>query len=84
MNHSILDTSDFVDAIARIEEHPDRKDEFILLYTKEMVKRGAEEVRLSIETALMVHDWERLMKSLLMNMPNRLVLCYCPYLTTVP
>ena len=43
------------------------KDELIADYTEEMIKRGAEEVKLSLQTALTVHDWAVFMESPLMK-----------------
>ena len=43
------------------------KEETIAAYTEEMIKRGAEEVNLSLKTAMTVHDWALFMESPLMK-----------------
>jgi len=44
-----------------------KKEELIADYTEEMIKRGAEEVNISLKTALTVHDWAVFMESPLMK-----------------
>lgn len=44
-----------------------KKEVLIAGYTEELIKRGVEEVNLSLETALMVHDWAAFMDSPLMK-----------------
>jgi hypothetical protein len=39
----------------------------VAAYTDEMIKRGSEEVKLSLKTAVTVHDWEVFMESPLMK-----------------
>jgi hypothetical protein len=45
----------------------DKKGELVTAYTEEMIKRGAEEVKLSLATALTIHDWALFMESPLMK-----------------
>jgi hypothetical protein len=41
--------------------------EGISTYDAEVVKRGAKEVKMSVETAYMMHDWDQLMESPVMK-----------------
>jgi len=66
LNHCILDASNLIDTITRIESDSSRKEE-ISGYEKELIHRGAEEVKLSVETAMTVHNWSQLMESPLMR-----------------
>jgi hypothetical protein len=43
------------------------KEVLIAGYTKELIKRGTEEVNISLKTALMVYDWAMFMESPLMK-----------------
>ncbi len=54
-------------AISKVQNGEEELSEAISAYDKEMVKRCAEEVRLSSETGMMVHDWPRLMESGIMK-----------------
>ncbi|KAF8856032.1 hypothetical protein BDZ45DRAFT_745893 [Acephala macrosclerotiorum] len=63
LNYCILDASNFVAAVARIKIEQGKKEVLIAGYTKEMIKRGTEEVKLSLKTALTVHDWAVVMES---------------------
>jgi hypothetical protein len=56
-----------VAAIAKIKTEEGKKEELIAGYTEEMIKRGAEEVNLSIKTALTAHDWTVFMESPIMK-----------------
>ncbi len=44
-----------------------KKEELVAASTEEMIKRGAEEVNLSLKTAVTVHDWAVFMESPLMK-----------------
>ena len=57
----------FVDAIMKLQAEQGTKEELIASYNTELIQRGAEEVRLSVKSALMVHDWASLMDSPLMK-----------------
>jgi hypothetical protein len=67
LNHSILDASNFVAAAVKIKKEQGEKEELVAAYTEEIVKRGVEEVKLSLKTAVAVHDWEVFMESPLMK-----------------
>jgi len=67
LNHSIVDAHHIVAAISEVQSGQAELPEAVSAYDKEMVTRCAEEVRLSVETGLMVHDWPRLMESGIMK-----------------
>lgn len=67
LQHCILDASNLVSAITKMKTGQGKKGELITDYTEEMIKRGAEEVKLSLQTALTVHDWAVFMESPLMK-----------------
>jgi hypothetical protein len=56
-----------VDVVVKIHKGQGRKGELISTYTEELIKRGAEEVTLSVKTALTVYDWALFMESPLMK-----------------
>jgi 2-polyprenyl-6-methoxyphenol hydroxylase-like FAD-dependent oxidoreductase len=66
-NHSICDASNLVDAIVKIHAGEGSREDEITGYDKEAIKRGAEEVRLSLDSAQNVHVWENLMASPMMQ-----------------
>ena len=59
-NHSIQD------ALTKIEVGNTSRAQEIAGY-EEMIQRTREEVRLSVESALTIHDWERLLESPVMK-----------------
>jgi len=67
LNHCILDASNFVATMARVKMDQDKKEVLISDYTEEVTKRGAEEVHISLNTALTVHNWTEFMESPLMK-----------------
>ncbi|KUJ11554.1 monooxygenase [Mollisia scopiformis] len=67
LQHCILDASNLVSAVAKIKREQGNKESLIADYTEEMIERGAEEVKLSVQTALTVHDWAVFMESPLMK-----------------
>lgn len=67
LNHCILDALNLVDAIGNWQAKQGTKVELIAAYDEDMIQRGAEEVRLSVKSALMVHDWASFMESPLMK-----------------
>jgi hypothetical protein len=67
LNHCILDASNFIATIESIKIKQGKKEVLIAGYTEELIKRGAEEVNLSLKTALTVHDWAVFMESPLMK-----------------
>lgn len=63
MNHAVCDASNLVNAITSIKNRIVSRADAISAYDAEMVKRGAAEVNLSVQNALMVHDWKLVMDS---------------------
>lgn len=66
LNHSLTDAGKLFDAIKAITEGGDRS-ELITSYEREMIARGGEEVRISTTNTIMMHNWEKVMKSPIMN-----------------
>jgi 2-polyprenyl-6-methoxyphenol hydroxylase-like FAD-dependent oxidoreductase len=67
LNHCILDASNLIEAVNRIRSADSTREAEIASYEKELIDRGAEEVNLSVETALTVHNWPQFMESPLMK-----------------
>jgi hypothetical protein len=63
LNHAICDASHFVDAMQRVVARTSSLKDAITAYSEEIVKRGAEEVLISKQSAGMMLDWDRLMES---------------------
>jgi hypothetical protein len=62
LNHAICDASHFVEAMKKVVAGGHLKDA-ITAYSDEVVKRGAEEVLISKQNALMMLNWDQLMNS---------------------
>ncbi len=58
-----MDAAYFVRAVKAVAEGKQTLAEAVRAYDQEVVKRGGEEVRLSKMNTEMVHDWERVMQS---------------------
>ncbi|KIW01753.1 uncharacterized protein PV09_06929 [Verruconis gallopava] len=63
LNHCICDVSHLLEKIQSILNNEMGQKEAISAYDDEVVKRGAEEVKCSLENALMLHDWEKVQRS---------------------
>lgn len=63
LNNAIEDASHLVQAIISVVKHSETLGAAIALYEKEMVPRGAKEVRLSLDQARLSHDWDTLYQS---------------------
>lgn len=63
LNHSISDAGKLVTLLA---SEPEQKSA-IEKYEDEMKARAGEEVRISVMNTAMLHDWEKVMKSPLMQ-----------------
>jgi len=63
LNHAVADAAYFVRAVKAIAEGKQTLAEAIQAYDQEVVKRGGEEVRVSKINTEMVHDWERVLQS---------------------
>src|SRR5437773_11053972 len=57
LNHCIADISHLVYALQDVQSHNSSLQDAVAAYEDEMVKRGAEEVRSSLQNSLMLHDW---------------------------
>ena len=51
----------------KVKSEQGNKEDSITAYTEELIKRGGEEVNLSLKTAIDVHNWEVFMESPLMK-----------------
>jgi 2-polyprenyl-6-methoxyphenol hydroxylase-like FAD-dependent oxidoreductase len=67
LNHCILDVLNLVEKIQKIQNGEGAREEEIVAYEKESISRGAEEVQLSVKTALAVHNWAEFVESPLMK-----------------
>ena len=63
LNHCICDVSHLLDAIERVRANETTFKEAISAYDEELVPRGAEEVKCSLENGFMLHDWEKVKES---------------------
>lgn len=63
LNHCICDISHFLNNIQSVLRGETTQKEAITAYDDEVVKRGAEEVKCSLENGLMLHDWEKVKQS---------------------
>jgi 2-polyprenyl-6-methoxyphenol hydroxylase-like FAD-dependent oxidoreductase len=66
LNHSILDALNFVEAVKKIEAGGSKEKE-MAGYDEEAIRRGAEEVKLSVNTTHTIHNWAEFMESPLMK-----------------
>ena len=72
LNHAVKDAYNLANAIAKMSKpdtgisHAERK-QYIDEYEKEMIERGGEEVRLGEMNSKMLHDWEKVMHSPVMQ-----------------
>ncbi|KAL8940790.1 MAG: hypothetical protein Q9211_002112 [Gyalolechia sp. 1 TL-2023] len=72
LNHAITDAAKLRDAIMCIwqdsrGQHAETKARCIQEYESEMIKRGSDEVRLGEMNTKMLHDWEKVMQSPVMQ-----------------
>ena len=63
LNHAICDASNFVAAMQKVRAGTSSLKDAITTYSEEVVKRGADEVLISKQTAIMMLDWDQLMES---------------------
>ncbi|CZR55964.1 related to monooxygenase [Phialocephala subalpina] len=65
LGQSIRDAAILVKSLKNIQEHNGKNElaKIINEYEEEMIKRGGEEVEMSVRTMTMVHDWQKLMQS---------------------
>ena len=50
-----------------MRDSPANRVEAISAYDEELVKRGSEEVQVSLKSAILIHDWEKFMESPVMK-----------------
>lgn len=67
LNHAVADAARYVGALQAVNTGASSLSEAISSYDKDIIARGGEEVRVSKINTEMVHQWENLMKSPLMN-----------------
>jgi len=67
LNHAICDVANLVAALKKVYNAELTLKDAISEYDTEMVKRGGEEVQAALLNAQMLHDWDALMRSDLLN-----------------
>ncbi|KAL4876697.1 hypothetical protein BJY04DRAFT_222873 [Aspergillus karnatakaensis] len=67
LNHSVTDAARLAGAIGEVVARRMERGEAIGGYEREMVSRAGEEVRMSTRNTQMVHDWEKVVASPLMQ-----------------
>ncbi|MCJ1255548.1 hypothetical protein MMC24_003364 [Lignoscripta atroalba] len=67
LNHAICDASKFVAAMGKVHTSEIKLQEAITSYDEEVVRRGADEVEASKQSAYMMLDWNRVMDSPIMT-----------------
>ncbi|RFU28012.1 hypothetical protein B7463_g8318, partial [Scytalidium lignicola] len=63
LNHAICDASHFVDAMKKVASGAVSLKSAITAYSDEVVRRGADEVLISKQNAIMMLNWDQLMDS---------------------
>ena len=63
MNHCICDVSNLLEGLRAVVSGRSTLSEAVTTYENEMVPRGQEEVKCSIENGYMLHDWEKIQES---------------------
>ncbi|KAH8812897.1 hypothetical protein F5884DRAFT_786622 [Xylogone sp. PMI_703] len=63
LNHAICDAGNLVDALKKVAAGTVNLEDAISAYSGEVVRRGADEVLISKQNALMMLDWDQLMDS---------------------
>ena len=67
MNHAINDSVNFVAALQKVQKGETSLEEAISAYDGDVVKRGADEVESSKQSALMILNWDQFMNSPIMK-----------------
>jgi hypothetical protein len=67
LNHAICDASHFVDAMQKVVAGTSSLKDAITTYSAEVVIRGADEVLISKQNAIMMLNWDQLMESPMMK-----------------
>ncbi|CAI6237373.1 unnamed protein product [Periconia digitata] len=63
LNHCITDVFNLTSHIKRVASGENTLDAAIGAYEAELIPRGSEEVKCSIENGIMLHDWEKVKQS---------------------
>jgi hypothetical protein len=63
LNHCICDTSHLLASIRKVVAGTATLKEAITAYEAEMIPRGREEVKCSVENGYMLHDWDQVRES---------------------
>jgi len=63
LNHSMQDAVRLADAIVSVKKEGVQAEKAVETYEKEMVQRTGDEVRLCTVNTNMVHDWEKMLQS---------------------
>ena len=63
LNHCICDVSNLLAGIKAVVSQETTLVDAITAYEAEMVPRGQEEVKCSVENGYMLHDWEKVQQS---------------------
>lgn len=63
LNHCICDSSHLLDSLERVRSNETTLKDAITAYDEELVPRGRDEVKCSVENGLMLHDWEKVKQS---------------------
>lgn len=66
LNHCIADVANFVKGLKALPKPADLA-KVIEAYQSEMIERAGDEVKLSLKNTYMLHDWEMLLQSPLMQ-----------------
>lgn len=66
LNHCITDVARLVKGLVDIKNRKEL-DSVVSKYEAEMIPRGKAEVESSVENAIMLHDWDLIMKSAMMT-----------------
>jgi 2-polyprenyl-6-methoxyphenol hydroxylase-like FAD-dependent oxidoreductase len=67
LNHSIQDAANLVQAITNVTSGKGTLSDEIDSYDAEVVKRGADEVKTSVQSAILTHDYAKLMDAPVMK-----------------
>jgi hypothetical protein len=67
LNHAICDASHFVDAMQKVVTGTSSLKDAVTNYSEEVVRRGADEVLISKQNAIMMLNWDQLMESPMMK-----------------
>ena len=67
LNHSVTDAAKLLAAVQSVLRGDVAQDEAVAKYEEEMIARAGEEVRMSTNNTLMLHDWDKAIQSPVMK-----------------